>query len=118
MSIFQKLPMDIVNKILLYDMRFVFRNGKITIIKKLDLNKYSIIINLLLKKPKILELKLWSYVGGFWKSCTVHFSKNHEHHFDYSIQYSIDYIVHNTILYEFFVSKGDSIASSAKLYIK
>ena len=118
LPIYKKLPMDIVNKILLYDRRYVIHNGKIILIRKLDLDKYSVIINLLLKKPKIIELKIWSSIGEFWKSYIVYFSINHKNHFNYSIQYSINYTVHNTVLYEFFVTKGDSTACSARLYIK
>ena len=118
LHIYKKLPMDIINQILLYDRRYVMHNGKIILIRKLDLNKYSVIINLLLKKPKIIELKLWFSTEEFWKSYIVYFSRNYKNHFNYSIQYSIDYIVHNTVLYEFFVSKGDSTACSARLYIR
>ena len=118
MSIFQKLPLDIVNQILLYDRRYVMKDGKITLVKKLDPNKYETIINLLLQKPPIWEDNLWSFGGGFWKSCSVEFSKNPANYFSYRIEYSIGYLDQNTILYGFWVNKGDSSTRLAKLNIR
>lgn len=49
MSAFKRLPIDIVKHILLYDSRFVIRNGEIIQINKLDMNKYkTAVLNLLL----------------------------------------------------------------------
>jgi hypothetical protein len=118
MSIFKTLPLDIVNQILLYDRRYAMHNGKITIVKKLDPNKYETIINLLLQKPPICEIELWSFGGGFWKSCSVEFTKNPANYFSYRIEYSIGYLDQNTILYGFWVNKGDSTARLARLNIK
>jgi len=118
LPIFRTLPFDIVNQILLYDRRFIMRNGKITLVKKLDPNKYKTIINLLLQKPPISEVELWSFGGGFWKSCSVKFSKNPENYFSYRIEYSIGYLDQNTILYGFWVDKGNSTARLARLNIR
>jgi len=76
MSAFKTLPMDIVKYILLYDSRFVLRNGKIIQINKLDMNKYkTIALNLLLiKKPKV-TYHFWKSPLVFW--CDVRFSNGH-----------------------------------------
>ena len=94
------------------------KDGKITLVKKLDPNKYETIINLLLQKPPICEIKLWSFGGGFWHSCIVEFSKNPANYLNYSIEYSIEYLDRNTILYRFSVNKGNSSTCLAKLTIR
>ena len=60
LPIFKTLPIDIVNQILLYDSRYAMHNGKIIIIRKLDLNKYKTVIDLLLQKLPIRAIQLWS----------------------------------------------------------
>lgn len=117
LPIFKKLPIDIVNQILLYDSRFVMHNGKIILIKKLDLNKYKTVIDLLLQKSPIREIQLWSSEGEYWISCSVEFSKNPANYFSYRIEYSIGYLDRNTILYGFWINKGDSTGCLARLNI-
>jgi len=84
---FKRLPMDIVNHILPYDIRFVLRNGKI--IQKLDMNKYKALnLLLLIRKPTIVReisyniVTFWSYVSfsngkGIYYSIGRDWCKNH-----------------------------------------
>jgi hypothetical protein len=77
MSVFKRLPMDIVKHILLYDSRFVLRNGEIIQINKLDMNKYkTAVLNLLLltKKSRVTS-GFWNKPLMFW--CDIRFSNGH-----------------------------------------
>ena len=76
MSVFKRLPMDVVKYILPYDRRFVLRNGEIIQINKLNMNKYkTAALNLLLtKKPKVTS-GFWNKPLMFW--CDVRFSNGH-----------------------------------------
>ena len=87
MSVFKRLPMDIVKYILPYDSRFVLRNGEIIQINKLDMNKYkTAALNLLLfKKPKI-RYSTTCYSEGHGDTYSVEFS-NH-----YGIGYFLGYM--------------------------
>ena len=70
-NIFKLLPTDIVKNILLYDKRYIIRNGKIININKLNNKLYENTYNLLLKKPLI---KIYSNVNNsntfFWSYVT------------------------------------------------
>ena len=70
-NIFKLLPTDIVKNILLYDKRYIIRNGKIININKLNDKLYENTYNLLLKKPLI---KVYSNVNNsntfFWSYVT------------------------------------------------
>ena len=88
MSLFKRLPMDIVKYILPYDSRFALRNGEIIQINKLDMNKYkTVALNLLLiKKPKIKHSTTCCRGTGYWDTYSVEFS-NHS-----GIRYNIGYM--------------------------
>jgi hypothetical protein len=101
MNNFKNLPMDIVKTIVLYDNRFVIRNGEIILINKLDTNKYkTAILNLLLlKKPQIYSIRTMSTSfceKAEWEAFCVEFSNR------YGIHYNIGYMGNkNFIRYTF-----------------
>jgi hypothetical protein len=94
---FRKLPIEIVKCILPYDRRFIIRDSNIILIDKLDANKYSNIIQLLLNKPKIEKHIVYEmYNGLVWIYYYVKFSNNK------SIHYDINYVCQlNEIYYSY-----------------
>jgi len=94
--IFERLPLEIVKYILLYDNRFVIREGNIIIINKLNVNKYSNIIYLLSIKPKVQHY-ITQFIGrSGWITYCITFRNN------VGIHYNIkDVGATNKILYTF-----------------
>jgi hypothetical protein len=88
MSIFKKLPLDLVNYILSYEERkFVLRNGKLMV--KLNISKYADLLELLNKKSMVYRGSRYIRNSGtnykFWDFYQVNFSngKNLQYHMNY-----------------------------------
>jgi hypothetical protein len=97
---FRKLPIEIVKCILPYDRRFIIRNGNIILIDKLNFNKYSNIIQLLLNKPpiekhivhKMNDTLVWAYYY-------VTFSNNKIIHYDINYVCQLNEIYYSYCFY-------------------
>ena len=98
--LFKKLPMDIVKCILPYDRRFIIRNGNIILIDKLDPNKYSNIIKLLLNKPPI-EKHIVCQMNDeiVWTYYYVAFSNNKSIHYDINYSCQLNEIYYSYCFY-------------------
>ena len=98
--IFKKLPMDILKCILPYDRRFIIRNGNIILIDKLDQNKYSNIIELLLNKSKIEKHIVYKMNDALiWIYYYVAFSNNKSIHYDINYSCQLNEIYYSYCFY-------------------
>jgi len=98
--LFKKLPIDIIKCILPYDRRFIIRNNNIILIDKLNTNKYSNIIQLLLNKPPIEKYIVYEMnVRLVWAYYYATFSNNKSIHYDINHLCQLNEIYYSYCLY-------------------